>query len=273
MDLIAGKLPSPPPQNPTQVSVSPSSVQFEWVSPTDIGGASKLDSFKIYKDKTVLIDTVDASQLSYTYSTTSGEVYHISISSVSEIGEGAQSNPLTIWAINLPSAPTLSLTDTSRDTCSISWTAVVPPSNSLITGYIVLIDDGLDGDFVIGYNGAGNPSAREATIEGLSSRTTYRLKVYATNKAGLGAVSDEITCFTVTIPNQPGRPQLVTSTSSSIKVEWEPAFDDGGSPIAEYQLEMDEVEGIGEANIETWVNVFSGAALTYTVTSGLTSTL
>lgn len=35
---------------------------------------------------------------------------------------------------------------------------------------------------------------------------------------------------------------------------------------------MDEVEGIGFANIENWVNVFNGEALTYTVTTGLTAT-
>ena len=32
------------------------------------------------------------------------------------------------------------------------------------------------------------------------------------------------------------------------------------------------MEGIGQANIENWQNVFSGAQLTYTVTTGLTST-
>jgi len=71
-----------------------------------------------------------------------------------------------------------------------------------------------------------------------------------------------ITCFTVTIPNQPGIPQLVRSSDFSIQIKWGPAYDDGGSPIKEYQVEMDEVEGIGFANIEEWENVFTGAALT-----------
>ena len=63
-----------------------------------------------------------------------------------------------------------------------------------------MIDDGLDGDFVTGYDGSTNPSKVYHTIEGLNSRTTYRLKVLATNKAGRGAESAELTCFTVTIP-------------------------------------------------------------------------
>jgi len=129
-----------------------------------------------------------------------GTSYKISITAVSLIGEGPKSNPLTIWAINVPSSPILTLSDTTRDSCSLQWTAVPPPTNSLITGYIVKIDDGLDGDFTIGYDGSTNPSKVYTTIEGLISRTTYRLKVLATNKAGLGAESEEITCFTVTVP-------------------------------------------------------------------------
>jgi hypothetical protein len=36
---------------------------------------------------------------------------------------------------------------------------------------------------------------------------------------------------------------------------------------------MDEVEGIGYANIESWQTVFTGYALEYEVTTGLTATL
>lgn len=36
---------------------------------------------------------------------------------------------------------------------------------------------------------------------------------------------------------------------------------------------MDEVEGIGVANVENWQSVFVGDALEYEVTTGLTATL
>lgn len=36
---------------------------------------------------------------------------------------------------------------------------------------------------------------------------------------------------------------------------------------------MDEIEGIGFANVENWLTVFTGDALEYEVTSGLTATL
>jgi hypothetical protein len=46
-------------------------------------------------------------------------------------------------------------------------------------------------------------------------------------------------------------------------VQWEPAYDDGGSPIKEYQLYVDEVEGVALANIEQWNRVYTGTALSF----------
>jgi hypothetical protein len=59
----------------------------------------------------------------------------------------------------------------------------------------------------------------------------------------------------------------VSSTATSIELVWDPAYDDGGSPIKNYQLFMDEVEGTGIPNVENWINVYTGSALTYTVPS------
>ena len=49
-------------------------------------------------------------------------------------------------------------------------------------------------------DGKTNPSLFSAVIDGLESRTTYRLLVRAFNKAGSGANSTVITCYTVTVP-------------------------------------------------------------------------
>lgn len=183
---------------------------------SDIGGASRLESYKIYVNDQV-VATVSAGVLEYTYNAVvAGQSYLVTISAESLIGEGPKSNPLTIWAVSVPTAPTLTLTETTRDSCSVTWTPITPPANSLITGYVVLIDNGVDGPFKIGYDGRQNPSKVFTTIESLTAQTTYRLKVYATNKSGKGAESDIITCYTVTIPGQPGRPELISSTASTI---------------------------------------------------------
>lgn len=69
--------------------------------------------------------------------------------------------------------------------------------------------------------------------------------IFASNKAGNGVNSDIISCYTATLPGQPGKAKMVTSSHTHIELNWEPAYDDGGSPIKEYQLYMDEVEGAG----------------------------
>lgn len=249
LKLIAGKLPQPPSQSPFQISTSPILVKIGWAPTLDVGGAAKLDQYFIYSSE-VQVDTVNSDTLEFTFTgVTAGQAYSMSVSAVSAIGEGPRSNPVQVWAVDLPAAPTLSLVDTNRSSCSVAWTAVTPPANTLITGYRLYVDDGLDGDFVLAYDGKDKPSAFTRSVEGLEPRLIYRLKVAAMNKAGEGVQSTAITCYTVTIPGQPGTPVLISSTSSSIRVRWAPAFDDGGSPIQSYILEMDEVEGIGYANV------------------------
>ena len=126
---------------------------FGWFHSQDIGGAAKLDSYFIY-DGNTKVGVVGAETTRFTYSTvTAGLPYSMAVSAVSVIGEGPLSNPLLIWAINVPSAPTLSLTDTSRSSCTVNWTAITPPANSLITGYLLYVDDGLDGFYKVAFNG------------------------------------------------------------------------------------------------------------------------
>jgi len=76
----------------------------------------------------------------------------------------------------------------------------VAPANSVITGYVVLIDDGLHGSFRVGYDSSRDPSKTNATILGLNSSITYRIKVNAQNKAGFGSNSSEVLCYTASHP-------------------------------------------------------------------------
>lgn len=107
LKLTTGRLPMPPFRTPTQISVAPSEIVFGWESTADIGGASKLDGYKLYVDGQ-LIDSVSPSTLHYSYAgIEAGRSYKVSISAFTNIGEGPKSNPLTIWAVSVPSAPAI----------------------------------------------------------------------------------------------------------------------------------------------------------------------
>lgn len=167
LTFIAGRLPQPPSKAPELILSSSTQIKFSWIPTHDIGGASKLDNYNIYEGST-LIDTVSPSTLTYTYSTvTAGNSYLISISSVTAIGEGPKSLAKKFWAVDTPTSPTVSVVSTTRDSCKVSWTAVTPPANSLITGYVILIDDGKGGPYRVAYNGVNNPSLLTYNIKNL----------------------------------------------------------------------------------------------------------
>jgi hypothetical protein len=118
LELTAGRLPSPPSKAPALIKSSASQIQFSWTPTTDVGGASKIDAYKIYANGNTLIDTVSPQTLSYAFKTvTEGTSYLISISAVSIIGEGAKSLDTLMWAINTPDASALTVTNTTRDSC------------------------------------------------------------------------------------------------------------------------------------------------------------
>jgi hypothetical protein len=142
-EVVIGNYPSPPLYPPAHISSTSSAISFSWEPYLDSGGGI-VSSYKIYMNG-VSIDTVSSSVLSYTVSTglTSGSTYQFAISSVSNIGEGDLGFSSTFYAIDTPSAPVISVDTSSRDSCSVSWAQVAAPLNSVITGYVIEIDDGL----------------------------------------------------------------------------------------------------------------------------------
>jgi hypothetical protein len=168
LKVIAGPLPSPPPSAPVILSSSRTAISFRWTESPDAAAATLLTGYKVY-DSTTVIATVGRETLTYTYSAvTGGNSYVISISAVSLIGESElRSLPTIIYAVETPPAPSLSIDNTTRDTCSIRWAAVTPPTDTLITGYVVLIDDGLSGEFRIAHDASKDPARLNATIYGL----------------------------------------------------------------------------------------------------------
>lgn len=71
----------------------------------------------------------------------------------------------------------------------VKWDEITV-SDLPILGYVLLIDDGLKGDFSKVYDGSFNPQVMQYFITGLVPGRIYRLKVYATDVNGSGNESD-----------------------------------------------------------------------------------
>lgn len=271
LETRIGSLPSPPERPPTHTSSTVSSISFKW-EPTTQSGGGLVEKYHVYMNN-VKISSYPASTLSHsvTVGLTAGTSYSFAISAESNIGEGIKSHASLFWAIDTPAKPVPVVEMSTRDSCSIKWPEVTAPTHSVIEGYVFKINNGLDGsDFEVSYDGSHDSSSLTATLNNLEPRRTYSIVGYAINKAGLGLTSDPVTCFTTAPPGQPGRPNRVTSTDTTIDLQWDPAFEDGGSPISEYQLYMDVIEGLGVANTESWSLIHNSNSLSYQVT-GLTA--
>jgi len=274
LSAIAGKLPDPPLKAPVLVSSTASSISFSWQASTQSYGQPVV-RYHIYQDG---VDVAQSTTDTYTWTINTGLVtgtaYTFSISAETAIGEGLASYSSTFYAVDTPGSPTLTVESSTRDTCTVSWPAVTPPTGTIIEGYVLLINDGLDGDiFTQAYNGKFNPSKLSANLTNLAARRNYKIKGVAINKAGQGSESLEVTCFTAAAPGQPGRPVYVGSTSTTITVQWEPVFEDGGSPVTEYQLYYEAVEDIAVAGTEDWVLAINSNVLSHQVTSLTPKTL
>lgn len=134
-----------------------------------------------------------------------------------------------------PDAPTdLNFTNVTNTSIAAYWTPPVNDGGSTVTGYQVSVDGGT----------AVSTTSPTYTAYGLSSNVSHTFSVTAVNVAGsssaLGgsqatAASPPIT----TVPSEPMNMTISQVTATSITVNWDPPYGDGGSPITDYQFQID----------------------------------
>lgn len=81
----------------------------------------------------------------------------------------------------------------------------------------------------------------ETICDRLNPATTYQVRVYCEGPAGVGAFSEPCTVTTEPIPPfAPSAPTLVKSPGVyTAEIEWQRPDDNGGSPVLEYEVELD----------------------------------
>ena len=80
-------------------------------------------------------------------------------------------------------------------------------------------------------------------MTGLTTGKAYSFYVQAINYNGLSLLSDEVSSLACLAPTNMPTPYLISSTTSSITVGWEPPMSDGGCPIYTYALYVND--GLG----------------------------
>lgn len=119
-----------------------------------------------------------------------------------------------------PSAPTKVEHESSTTSITVEWNRVFSADGVVVSGYILFMDDGFDGDFVMVYDGSKDAFTTKATVVELQSGLSYRFKVQSKNINGNSADSATSTIYACLVPSRLPTPTKVKTTSSAITISW-----------------------------------------------------
>ena len=252
-DPIYAAEPPEIPENLTLVSRSSSQIRIRWTAPKNTGGLP-ITGYKVYKAVGSGVYVEDAGAPSKNNpgvrvyedtAVTSGTLYSFKVSAVNKMGESLMSKPVKVIAATLPNKPTNPPTVVvhSATSVTVSLTPIPAGSNggSAITGYIVMMDNGLGDDS--SFSIKSDSLQTSLTLTGLVVGRTYRVKY-----AGRNRVYDQNNMYKLdellfsetsqfTAASNPSKPRNLRQSGlcyrNSIVIEWDPPSS-VSSPITEY---------------------------------------
>ncbi len=206
-------------------------------------------------------------------SLTSGQAYKFKVASYNALFNSLQTDYIYVIASDLPEKPVNPpvINTISQSAITLTLTTIPTANNggSSVTGYIVMMDDGLGGIFTQIQDSLNT----QLTISNLYSGRSYRIKyagrniVYDQNNlfdCDSLKYSDSVEVLTAVNPLSPQNLQKdpVLRYKDQIVIEWQAPSDNGGSPLITYTLGLLDVQ----ASSETYTTI-SSSAYTYTFTS------
>jgi fibronectin type 3 domain-containing protein len=258
------------PLAPTGLAATAGSAQVTlvWDAPASDGG-SAITGYKVYRGVSSGSEALLASPgnvLSYTdMGLSNGQTYYYQVSAENSLGESPPSNEASATPApspTVPSAPILTSATPGDGQATLIWEAPTSNGGSTIDGYRV-------------HRGTVSGGESFLTSVGLvltyldldlTNGVTYYYKVSASNSAGEGPQSNEMSAKPV---GKPGSPMnLAASPSDSIvNLTWQAPSGDGGSAILNYQVWRSTTSGaeafLADIGVKLW---FDDAGLTNGVT-------
>ena len=110
-------------------------------------------------------------------------------------------------------------------------------------GYHVYMDTGGDGNFQLVLDGKHFPGVNYYEATGLQAGSRYRFKVAALNFNGEGASSDEAEFFSCLPPTDLLPPTYISSTETTLTLDWTHPLRLNGCPLQTFELFMDDGQG------------------------------
>ncbi|GAA2464004.1 fibronectin type III domain-containing protein [Winogradskya humida] len=232
---------------PLQVNAQPGNdaATVTWTAPTSDGG-SPITSYSIASEPESHLATVDGALrsgrvdglkagTSYTFTVTAKNSAGSSMASAASGAIAIAASPSVpgkTTTTTVPGNPRLPIALAGSRSADVTWAAPSTDGGSPLTGYIVTMQpSGLTQTIPAG--------TRKATFSELTAGTSYRFTVFALNRIGRSAQSDEtrpvIPRDPITAPSPP-RFVIAAAGDGYAKVAWTAPVSDGGSPVLGYSI-------------------------------------
>ncbi len=199
-----------------------------------------------------------------------GREYTIQVQGSNTFGPGPLSAAVRATPRTRPGTPDLGPLDISASLPGdgrivVSWTAPTDDGGVPITGYVVMVITNNE-DVTATTTGCASLEATTTTctLTGLTNGQMYSIRIRAVNEAGLQSMA---TGRRATPVSRPGAVATLTPVIGigQIRLTWDAPADNGGSPITEYQVTIDNA-----ADLDGCAGPLDGIARSCTVT-GLNS--
>ena len=219
-------------------------VQLNWTSPTDDGGAP-VTGFDVFEGTSpggesatpvnpspLAADTVSFNATGLTNGTT----YYFTVAAINDVGVGTPTAEMSAVPSTVPGPAVLTSAVAGDTTVTLHWTPPADDGGNAVNGYDVF--DGPTATSIGSTPLNAAPLAADATsyeVTGLTDATSYAFAIVATNNDGWGAQSNALTATPASVPEPVANPKA-TSANGSATITWAAPSSNGGSPITGYDV-------------------------------------
>jgi hypothetical protein len=170
--------------------------------------------------------------------------FYAKVAAYTTAGVGKYSPISRIFCGQGPEAPTVANDKGTESSVTMKW-AEGALYQAELRGYKIYINDGLGGEMSLRAV-VEDTSQRYYTATGLIADRDYLVQVTVVSAVGESPRSSTLTARSCNVPAVPGAPLRMSSTATSIKVQWS-APADNGCPMTGYRLFLDtDSDGVSD---------------------------
>lgn len=160
---------------------------------------------------------------------------------------GVDEAELEITVLDKPGKPEgpLEVSKVVKDGCKLKWKKPKDDGGVPILSYVLEKQDVSTGAWVP-CGTQYDPDKTEFDVKNLEPGKKYLFRVKAVNEEGdsapLETENSTLAKDPFDIPTEPGLPEIIDYDENSVKLKWDPPIRDGGAPITNYQIEVQDKE-------------------------------